>query len=295
MSTDYLSGTMTIDHDITLAIPGDVTLVRTRLIQALQTLGYKVIAEQPILAKRAEQGAAKYGCSFNVLDFATTLTISLKQTNDQAILASFNYEVKGCTWVTKGDRQTLGREAEALAALATERLAMSACRSCGTPVSDESHFCRRCGAPLVLDLPELEILRLTRGARSAYYNIFTGVLFLLAAALTLLPIFVVAGTRIFSPFFWVGVPLGVWGFIMAFQGAWKLHRTLNPKEEKSATPRLQPGFATSATTALPPRPVQTSITEGTTDLLVPARERRTAEPVHRKSESTAEMDPERLM
>lgn len=297
MSTDYdyLYGTAVLDHDITLAIPGDAASVRERLIQAVQTLGYKVVAEQPIIAKRGKQGAARYDCSFNVLEYQTTLTISLRQTNEHALLATFNYEVKSCMYMTKGDRQLLAREAEAIAALTTERLAMSACRACGTPVNDESHFCRRCGAPLVLDLPELEILRLAKGARHGYHNIFVGVLSLLAAALTLLPIFVVAGTRIFGPFFWVGLPLAIFGFLITIQGMWQLHRTLNPKDVKSAKPRLQPGVVTSNTTALPPRPAHASITEGTTDLLVPVRERRTPEPVHRQSESTSEIDPERLM
>ena len=94
MSTDYLDGTTVTDHDLTLAIPGDSASVRARLIQAVQTLGYKIVAEQPILAKRGKQGSAKYDCSLNVLDYPTTLTIALKQTNDLAVLATFNYEVK---------------------------------------------------------------------------------------------------------------------------------------------------------------------------------------------------------
>ena len=56
-------------------------------------------------------------------DYPTTLTISLKQTNDAAVLATFNYEVKSYMRMTKGDRQTLAREAEAIAALAMERAA----------------------------------------------------------------------------------------------------------------------------------------------------------------------------
>jgi hypothetical protein len=98
-----------------------------------------------VYAKRSAQGSAKYDCAFNILDYQTTLTIFLKQTNDTAILATFNYEMNSCSWLTKGDRLALRREAEAIAALATERLAMSACRACGTPASDESLFCRRCG------------------------------------------------------------------------------------------------------------------------------------------------------
>jgi hypothetical protein len=295
MSTDYLSGTTLTDHDLTLAIPGDAASVRARLIQAVQTLGYKIVAEQPIYAKRGKQGAAAYDCSFNVLDYPTTLTISVKQTNDSAVLATFNYEVKCYMHMTKGDRQTFAREAEAIAALAAERLAISACRACGTQVSDESHFCRRCGAPLVLDLPELEVLRLTKGARGAYHNIFIGIFTLFLAMLTLLPVFLVTGARILGPFFWVGLPLGIYGFFLTLQGAWQLHRTLNPKDLKSVTLRTQPGVAASTTTALPPRPANASITEGTTDLLLPASDRRTGEPVPGKSGSTAEMDPERLM
>src|ERR1041385_939893 len=145
MSSDYITVS---DLDLTLALPGDVNTVRARLVNALQTLGYKVLGEQPLYAKRGRQGAARYDCSLNVLDYPTTLTISLKQTNDVAVLATFSYEIKSFMRMTKGDRQTLAREAEAIAALAMERSALSACRTCGTQVTDESNFCRRCGAPL---------------------------------------------------------------------------------------------------------------------------------------------------
>ena len=118
MSSDYISGTTISDHDITLAIPGDVGTVRARLVNAIQTLGYKVLGEQPVYAKRGPRGAATWDCSLNVLDYATTVTISLKQTNDAAVLATFNFEIKSYMRMTKGDRRTLAREAEAIAALA---------------------------------------------------------------------------------------------------------------------------------------------------------------------------------
>src|ERR1041385_8788739 len=152
MSVDYTSSTTVSDHDLTLAIPGDAGTVRARLVNALQTLGYKVLGDQPLYAKRGRHGCAAYDCSLNVLDYPTTLTISLKQTNDVAVLATFSYEIKSYMRMTKGDRQTLAREAEAIAALTMERSALSACRMCGTQVMDESHFCRRCGAPLAFDV-----------------------------------------------------------------------------------------------------------------------------------------------
>src|SRR6185503_8045159 len=224
MSTEYTIS----DSDVTLAIPGEIASVRARLIEAVQQVGYKILGEQPIYAKRSKQGAACYDCSINVLDYQTTLTISLKQTNDAAVLATFSYEIKSYMRMTKGDRQTLAREAEAIVALATERLAISACRSCGTQVTDESHFCRRCGAPLVLDVPELEVLRLTRDARGSYHHIFVGLMALFLGVLTALPLLIASGARIFWPILWVEITFACYGLFMLLRGTRQLHRTLNP-------------------------------------------------------------------
>ena len=232
MSTGYMSTTRISDHDLTLAIPGDVESVRLRLIKAIHTLGYKVLSEQPLYAKRSGQGTcSEY--SLNVLDYPTTITISLKQMNEVAVVATFSYEIKSYIHLTKGDRQTLAREAEAMVALATERLAISTCIACGTPVTDESHFCRRCGAPLARELAEVEVLRLTRGSRASYHNIFLGLVALVMAALTALPVFVVSGARIYWPLMWFGIPLASYALFVLLQGIWQLHRTLNPKMLKS--------------------------------------------------------------
>lgn len=292
MSTESLSFTTVSDHDLTIAIPGDVAGVRARLIDALQKVGYKVIAEQPLSAKRGKQGPAKWDSSINVLDYQTELTIALKQTNDAAVLATFYYEIKSYMCMTKGDRQTLAREAEAIAALTAERLAVAACRACGTQVTDESHFCRRCGAPLVVDVPELEVLRLTRSVRGSYHNIFVGMMSFLLAWLTVVPVFVVRG-GIYAPLFWVGVPFATYGLFMLLYGLSQLHRALNPRNSKSVT-TTQPTFVKPAVTnALPPRPVNASVTEVTTSLLSPVRDQRVKEPVHRKD--TSEIDTDHLM
>ena len=289
MSTDYSYDTTISDHDLTLAIPGDASSVRARLVNAIQTLGYKVLGDQPVHAKRGRQCAAKWDCSINVLDYPTTLTISLKQTNDAAVLATFNYEVKSYMRMTRGDRQTLAREAEAIVALAMERAAVSACRTCGTQAVDESNFCRRCGAPLVLDVPELEVLRLTRKARHSYHNIFVGVIALMLALLIVVPLFVVNGGRIVWPMVGVGIPLASYGLFLLLNGAWQLHRTLNPATTKSLTTAAQPSFKSSVTTtALPPAPA--SVTEMTTNLLS-----RTKEPVPRKDRNTSGLDSDQLM
>src|SRR5215217_6971220 len=279
MSTEY---TTVSDNDVTLAIPGEIGSVRERLIEAVQKLGYKILGEQPIYAKRGKQGSACYDCSINVLDYPTTLTVSLKQTNDAAVLATFSYEIKSYMRMTKGDRKTLGREAEAIIALATERLVISACRSCGTQVTDESHFCRRCGAPLVLDVPELEVLRLTKDTRGSYHQIVVGTVMLLLAALTFIPVTIVKGGGIYAPLFWVVIPFASYALFMLLQGVWQLHHTLNPKGTKTLTTDPQPAFKSATTTALPPANI--SVTEVTTSLL------RSKEPIHRKDPNTAEFD-----
>jgi len=289
MSTDYSSTTTISDHDLTLAIPGDVGSVRARLVNAIQTLGYKVLGEQPLYAKRGKQCAAKWDCSLNVLDYTTTLMISLKQTNDAAVLATFNYEVKSYMGMTKGDRQTLAREAEAIVALAMERAVASACRTCGTQVVDESNFCRRCGAPLVLDVPELEVLRLTKNARSSYHNIFVGTIALLLAMLIVLPWYIVVGGRIVTPMLLVGIPLASYGLFLLLNGARQLHKTLNPATTKTIATAAHPAFKSSVTTtALPPAPVN-SVTEVTTNLLSPK------ESVPRKNRNTSGLDSDQLM
>jgi hypothetical protein len=295
MSAQYMAAATTTvsDHDLTLAIPGELGSVRMRLVEALKKLGYKVLEEQPLSAKRAAQRSARWDCSINVLDYPTNLTISLKQTNDLSVVATFNYEVKSYMGMTKGDRQTLAREAEAIVALATERLAMSACRACGTQITDESHFCRRCGAPLVVDVPELEVLRLTRETRASYHHIVVALFLLIGSMLVLLPIFLTRGPIVLLPLLWIGAPLLAYALVLLIQGAWQLHYALNPKATtKSLANRTQPAFRTSATTALPPAPV-TSVTEGTTDLL--PRDRREKEPVPRKDHDTAEIDTDHLM
>ncbi|HEX5873067.1 MAG TPA: zinc ribbon domain-containing protein [Pyrinomonadaceae bacterium] len=295
MSTDFMSGETTVsDHDVTLAIPGDVASVRSRLVEALQQVGYKVIGEQPIFAKRSRECAARFDCSLNALDYPTTLTVALKQTNDVSVLATFNYEVKSYAHMTKGDRQTLAREAEAIAALATERHAISSCRSCGTPVTDESHFCRRCGAPLVSDVPELEVLRLTRGTRGSYHNIVGGMIVLLTTLICMGIAYAVTSHKVFGALMWLGLGLGSYGLFVLAQGMWQLHRTLNSKAAKNVTASTPARLSASITTALP-APARASITEGTTELLVTHAAPRVAEPVRRKDLDTGEIESDRLM
>jgi len=298
MSTGYLATSSRVsDYDVTLTITGDVESLRPRLSEALQELGYTVLGEQPLYAKRSAKGGARWDCSFEVLDYPTRLTISLKQINDIAVVATFNYEVKSYMHMTKGDRQTLVREAEAIAALASERLSISACPSCATPVTDDSHFCRRCGAPLVVEVAELEVLRLTRKSRTAYHNLVIGVVTLFVASLFLLPLLWVE-PKLSKALLTIASGFGTFGLFALLQGIWQLHFALNPNLATEAMARPAPAFTAPLTQALPAAPARASVTEGTTELLVSNienDERRPVERIPRKALDTGEVDDERLM
>lgn len=300
MSAEFLGTHTTIsDHDVTLTIAGEVESLRLRLIEAVQKLGYKVLGEQPIYAKRNAQCGARSGCSFEALDYPTELTIQLKQVNEIAVVATFNYEVKSYMRITKGDRQTLLREAEAIVALASGRSSLSACPSCATPVTDDSHFCRRCGAPLVIEVAELEVLRLTRKSRAAYHNVLMGVVILFITSLLLLPLFRI-DPKAFKVMVLFVTAFGAFGLFALLQGIWQLHFVLNPGTAKHALSPAARALTAPVTQALPPQFTQGSITEGTTELLVPNvlnDEHQRSEPVSRRVQETGEIDvdEDRLM
>jgi hypothetical protein len=291
MSTAYAALRSVTDHDVTLTITGDVESLRPRLSEALQRLGYSLLSEQPLYAKRSAKGGARWDCSFEVLDYPTKLTILLKQINEISVVATFNYEVKSYKHMTKGDRQTLAREAEAIAALASERLSISACPSCATPVVDDSHFCRRCGTPLVVEVAELEVLRLTRKSRTAYHNLMFGVVTLFVASLILLPLFW-ADPKLSRVLLIIGPAFGTFGLFALLQGLWQLHFALNPPSTREVSARTTPVFAAPHTQALPSMPSGASVTDATTELLVPSIEnekRRPSEPIPRKPLDTGEV------
>lgn len=266
---EYVQGT---DHTYTKVLPGDLESVRERLVHSLEQLDYRVISEQPLMVKPRRQASS---CSFDVLRCIKGVTIGLKSLNPTSTLVTFDYEILN-SFVTKGDRQTVERQAEAIIALATARKAADHCASCGMLNTGDSRFCRVCGTPNVAGEPvEMEVLRLTAGARVAHQSIVGGVISALAVLAIALPMIFLSskGPRGGTILLIIGEALAL---LWLFYGMWNLHRTLNPKEDKrqklpSSAPRSFP--ALRATAALPPQSARASVTEGTTELLdTPERE-----------------------
>lgn len=294
MSGDFLSNTKVSDHDVTLTIIGEIESLRPRLSGAIEKLGYTILGEQPIYGKRGAQGAARHGCSFAALDYPTRLTISLKQINDIAVVATFNYEVKSCMRLKKGDRQTLWREAEAIAALAKQG-SISACPACATPVIDDSHFCRRCGAPLVVDVAELEVLQLTKKTRAAHNKLVVGLVALFVAGVLFSPLLWVVEAKLFRVLLMLGSVAVMFGLFALLQVVLELHLPLKPKPVELVA-RAQPIFNAPFTTALNPAMAHASITEGTTELLdLNVKRHQPLEPLAIRVLDTDEIDDERLM
>ncbi len=276
------------EHNFRRVLAGDVESVRERLVYALERLDYRVLSEQPLIAKRSSGKVSS--CSFSVLKCVKSLTIGLKTVNPTSTLVTFDYEILN-SFVTKGDRQTVEREAEAIIALATARPVAALCASCGTNNSNDSRFCRVCGTPNAADDPqELEVLRLTSGARDAHQNIIGGVITMLSVAAMALPLIFLSNKGPKG-----GIALLILGELFAlcwlFYGMWRLHHTLNSKKDEKrvqpvniphAMPAMQPA-------ALLPQPAHASVTEGTTELLATPERERVPVPVKAHKIDTAEM------
>jgi hypothetical protein len=275
----------TTEHDYKRVVAGDIESVRERLVYALERLGYRVISEQPLVARRARGQASR--CSFDVLKCVKSLTVGLKALNPTSTLVTFDYEILN-SMVTKGDRQTVEREAEAIAALAAARPQSGSCPSCGATYASDSRFCRVCGAPNVAGEPaEVEILRLTAGARVGHQSITGGIIAALAVLAVALPLIFLSskGPRGGTILLIVGE---IFALLWLFYGMWRLHRTLNPKHETKqlSTTHVPHALPAAQAAALPPH---ASVTEGTTERLITPERERVAVPLKPHKTDTAEI------
>lgn len=277
-SNEYTVG----EHTVTRVMAGEAGVVSARLVHALESLGYTVVSDNPLQARRARR---RNIVSADFTDYKRRLSVGLRSAGAAATQVTFDFAVTHNGCMTKGDRLTLEREADALVALAQATPAAGLCRSCGTDNEGGARFCRLCGAPSVLREPaELEVLRLTAASRAGLQEIVTGLLIALTALAAALPLILFGNKPKVVNGGWILLAVGeAIGWWMAVYGILRTHRALRRKAGENLLP------APSAVTAqLPPAreaalPLSHfSVTEGTTELLdsVP-RER---EKVHARRE-----------
>lgn len=268
------------EFDVTRHVVGDAETVRAGLTDALEQLGYRVLNDNPIQARRITRGGA--GCEFSsdVLDYQTTLNIGLKSVGSNSTRVVFDYKVKGTAggWLSKGDRKTLTREAEAIIATAMTRATGTHCSACGNDTAGSSRFCRKCGSPLTAAAApaEKEVLRLTARTNAAQKNLGFGLLFLLIGAALLLilpfgsadPIKFVKLVKIIG---FLSSAFGGIGLWMIFYSWFKLRQVVSQPIEQDSLPAPRRNVIESlpvpTTNELTPVSIQHPITEGTTDLL----------------------------
>lgn len=282
------------EHTCRRVVAGDVETARERLVYALERLDYNVLGEQPVQAKRA---ARKGSVTADFLDYARRLTLTLRPQSAAATLVTFDFLVTTNGFMTQGDRKTLEREADALVALAAARPEPSLCAACGTENTTDSRFCRLCGTPNAVGVPaEVGLMNLTAGARGSLQEIVAGLgLALLTAAIFVSMI--VFGNAKAAKAGWA--LLAVTQFVawwMMLYGVLRLHRTLNPKEERqrltTPAPAVVPPLPSAAARerALPPRHAHASVTEATTDLLAGGVPREPV-PVPVRRKASGDTDP----
>lgn len=164
----------TTEHYLRKVLVGDIRSVRVRLIAALERLDYDILDddEHIIRGRRQARGWGTSYSSADVLDYPMTLLVKLKEQGEHATRATFDYVVKHPS-LSKGEKEVLTKEAEAISALATVRAVDKICSACGTESTDDSRFCRRCGSKMVVESNELEILRMYSEIRAGHTSVVT--------------------------------------------------------------------------------------------------------------------------
>ena len=260
------------EHTTRRVLTGEPEAVRARLAYALESLGYVVVSDNPLQARRARR---KDIIRADFTDHTRRLGVGLRQAGASATQATFDFVVTHGGCMTKGDLLTLEREADAIVALASAETVTGLCRSCGTENGAEARFCRLCGAPNTAGEPaEVEVLRLTAGARAGLQEIVCGLLIALVTAAAMAPLIIFGKPKVLNVgliLLIIGENIGWW---MTLYGILRIHRTLRARPESQAL-HAAAEAAAAATGRLPHtqaptlQPAHVSVTEGTTELLGP--------------------------
>jgi len=127
-------------------ILGNRDIVRQRLMDAVESLGYDIVEDEPhIIARRGAKGWGSV--SANILDVPITLTLRLKPVSENSTGATFDYLIKH-NFLLEADKKVILQEARTIAAISKTQAIEKLCAVCETESTDDSKFCRKCGAPL---------------------------------------------------------------------------------------------------------------------------------------------------
>lgn len=262
----------TTEHYLRRVLVGNIENVRSRLIAALERIGYDILDDEPtvIRGRRAAAGWGTYYSSADVLDYPRTLVVRLKPNGEHATRVTFDYVIKHPS-LSAGEKDILTREAEAVSSLATVRHLDKMCAACGTESTDDSRFCRRCGAPLTVESTELELLNMAAEVRAGYTSVVASEFVMLAATLSFAAALIVAmaagGVLIKGAvtFTVIGLILSVLNLVFIGFGWNRMSRALRRKPKADADDAFRPPLSIGTSADSGRLPV--SVVEGTTSLL----------------------------
>lgn len=255
-------------------LAGDIKSVRLRLLDAIESLGYDVIEEEPkIIGRRGATGWGTWVGSANVLDYPVKLIIRLKKVGENSTQAIFDYQVKH-SMLTRGDKNIIIQEAKTIAAISKAQSIEKLCPVCETESTDDSKFCRKCGAPLTSEQTEIEVLRMMAEIQAGKVSVITASVGTLASVLLIVMTFILNNADLLKPkLFTVLMVLAGLGMassiITSFFGWNRINRALEKPETKVQHIPRSPASSleTGEFEELPPKAPVASITEGTTNLL----------------------------
>lgn len=277
---NYASGTnnqweQTTEIYVKKILAGNVADVRARIASVAESFGYNIIEDEPhIIARRGARGWGTWYGSADVMDYPMTLTVRLKPLSENSTRATFDYIVKH-PMLSDSEKSIVLQEAAAIASLSKVQAIEKQCSVCETESSDDSKFCRKCGAPLTSEQAEMEVLRMMAEIRAGKTSTVTSSILILISFLILMTAFVLENAEFLEPkvfiiLFSLGGLALFFALITSFFAWHRSKRAL----EKPAGNALPPAFyrvpetlVTGELGELPPRSVHASVTEGTTNLL----------------------------
>jgi hypothetical protein len=268
------SAEQTTELYVKKVLPGNINDVRLRLISSMESMGYDIIEEEPnIIGRRGAKGWGNWFGSADVLDYPMTLTVRLKSLSNSSTRATFDYLIKH-PMLNKGEKNVVVQEAKTIAAISKIQAIEKMCSVCETESTDDSRFCRRCGAPLTSELSELEVLRMTAETRAGNTSVVASAISAAISVILIILMLVLSAVGVLQPkgliiLLSFSLLTALISVASSSFGWNRLRRALNKPTEQS--PRITGHFPNSLETGefqeLPPRQPFASITEGTTNLL----------------------------
>lgn len=268
----------TTEHYLKRVLVGDIESVRSRVIAALERVGYDIVDDENsvIRGRRAAAGWGTFYSSADVLDYPRTLVVRLKPSGEHATRVTFDYLIKHPS-LSAGEKDILTREAEAISSLATVRNLEKLCAACGTESTDDSRFCRRCGSPLTVESTELELLNMAAEVRAGYTSVVASEFILLASTLSIAIAFaaaLVSGAALTKGaivLFATGLLLAVMTMVFTGFGWYRFSRALKRKPKADTETSFRPPMSIDSTLnedrISPGTRLPMSVVEGTTSLL----------------------------